>query len=129
MLLLTQKSARYLILALPFLSLLVSIWGTTWGWNTDGMLFQEAPYYLVVSVLFFALPGYLLLGLSKGRLAPLGRLLAGVGRTQLFLGLYTILAALCLISLFGSGALWLGSMSVFYVGFGISALGVIRILA
>jgi len=122
-----RRRAKLLVLLLPLLSIGVALWGTTWGWNSDNLFYPELAGYVVAAYALFAgsqlltyIPG-IRKWFDEGKLKPLGQ--DGFG--LIFWGFNIVLVSVVLIQLFESSALWLGSMSSFYTGFGIIMAGVL----
>jgi len=115
--------------ALPLVSFVVAVWGSTWGWDVDRRLWPSTFIYAVSAYAVFLLPYVVLrLHVVKGFANWFWRRFGRDGFLMLLWGLHLVVGSIGLIHLFDSSAFWLGSMATFYIGFIIAILGAIRLL-
>jgi hypothetical protein len=113
---------------LPIVAVVVAFWGLSWGWDIDSELLLQLPYFVGLAYLLTLAP-CLVLKIRRARSHVLVRRIEASRISVLLVwGIYSILTSLVLIWLFSSDALWLGSVSILYVGFVLSIFGVITML-
>jgi len=112
------------------LSLATSLWGESWGWNSDGKLYPQLGAYMLFSYSLLLLPLTTTLGVgARWKSERLSALLGKAGAEFIMWGVFVICVAVGLIQIFDSSALWLGTMSDFYVGFIILLMGILRVVS